>query len=356
MPYGPTLEAAAAQNYTCMDAELVTYGGFQNNCPVMMACWYDESLGDTDGIPSCHCSTIVITLQDDFPTCGMRSEMSWLPIMIGAFNILTCLGTILYGLWILKVLHTLKQLQMNDITQALVLSIFGIMFVLTHQVTELTQMFLLDKEFHKAIYTNGGLLQICLAGLGLVLVLASLKIPLLWIVIASSGMDKAAAAKNKKNVSKLVKYTSGFFFVTFMAIMIVSGTTNGGSYALLWMLILIVAFQIGSRKLRKKLQKPGEETPKAVQAMRYYVRRWTSCVVFYLFFIIMFIMNTAKDSANPRGWSHWAGLIYHALAQLYVCNIIYIRATLEKKLVKFRETGKVTPTTVVSSSSASDAS
>ena len=102
----------------------------------------------------------------------MRSEISWLPIMIGAFNILTCLGTILYGLWILKVLHTLKQLQMNDITQALVLSIFGIMFVLTHQVTELTQMFLLDKEFHKAIYTNGGLLQICLAGLGLVLVLA----------------------------------------------------------------------------------------------------------------------------------------------------------------------------------------
>eukprot|EP00520_Triparma_pacifica_P018637 CAMPEP_0118637278 /NCGR_PEP_ID=MMETSP0785-20121206/3068_1 /TAXON_ID=91992 /ORGANISM="Bolidomonas pacifica, Strain CCMP 1866" /LENGTH=342 /DNA_ID=CAMNT_0006528455 /DNA_START=1034 /DNA_END=2059 /DNA_ORIENTATION=+ len=341
MPYGPELEWAAARNYTCMDAEMVTSGAFQNNCPVMMACWYDESLGDANNVPTCHCSTIVITSQDDFPKCSQHSDASWLPIMIGFFNVLTCFGTILYGLWIIKVLHTLKQLQMNDITQALVLSIAGIMFVLIHQITELAQMFLLDPEFHEAAYTNGGILQICLAGLGLLLVLASLKIPLLWIVIASSGMDKAAAAKNKAYVTKLVRYTSCFFLVTFLGIMVASGTTNGGSYALLWMLILIVSFQIGSRKLRKKLHKPGEEMPKAVQAMRHYVRRWTASVFFYLLFIVMFIMNTSKTSANPRGWSHWAGLIYHALAQLYVSNIVYIRATLEKKLAKFKDTGKV---------------
>jgi hypothetical protein len=87
--------------------------------------------------------------------------------------------------------------------------------------------------------------------------------------------------------------------------MVVSGTTNGGSYALLWMLILIVAFQIGSRKLRKKLHKPGEEMPKAVQAMRHYVRRWTASVFFYLLFIVMFIMNAGTFSADPRKWSHW---------------------------------------------------
>jgi hypothetical protein len=53
---------------------------------------------------------------------------------------------------------------------------------------------------------------------------------------------------------------------------------------------------------------------------------------------------------------HQAGLIYHALAQLYISNIIYIRATLEKKLKKFKETGKVTPTTIASSSSTSSTS
>ena len=223
------------------------------------ACWYDPDLGDRDDIATCHCSTIVITSQDDFPNCSAHSDASWLPIVVGFINILTVLGTVLYGIWMVRVLHTLKQLQMNDITQALVLSIFGIMFILTHQVTELAQMFLLDRDFHKVIYTNGGILQICLAGLGLVLVLASLKIPLLWIVIASSGMDKAAAAKNKAKVTKLVNVASGFFLVTFLAIMVATGTTNGGSYALLWMLILIVAFQIGSRKLRKKVRRVHEE-------------------------------------------------------------------------------------------------
>jgi len=36
------------------------------------------------------------------------------------------------------------------------------------------------------------------------------------------------------------------------------------------------------------------------------------------------------------------------LAQLYVSNFIYIRASLDKKLKKFKETGKVTPSSVAS--------
>lgn len=103
--------------------------------------------------------------------------------------------------------------------------------------------------------------------------------------------------------------------------MVVSGTTNGGSYALLWMLILIVAFQIGSRKLRKKLHKPGEEMPKAVQAMRHYVRRWTASVFFYLLFIVMFIMNTGTFSADPRKWSHWVSQEHNANNRVCLSNV-----------------------------------
>jgi hypothetical protein len=68
------------------------------------------------------------------------------------------------------------------------------------------------------------------------------------------------------------------------------------------MLILIVAFQIGSRKLRKQLHKPGEEMPPTVWAMRYYVRRWCMSVFFYLVFIVMFIMKWVPAS-EPSGAS-----------------------------------------------------
>ena len=49
------------------------------------------------------------------------------------------------------------------------------------------------------------------------------------MVIAGSGMSKADAAKNKAKVAKIVKYTSIFFLVTFLGIMVASGTTNGGT-------------------------------------------------------------------------------------------------------------------------------
>ena len=76
---------------------------------------------------------------------------------------------------------------MNDITQALVLGIIGITFTMFHQLFEFVQMFLLDRDFHVTVYGNGGLTQWMLAGLGVCQVLSSLKIPLLWIMIADSG-------------------------------------------------------------------------------------------------------------------------------------------------------------------------
>ena len=171
------------------------------------------------------------------------------------------------------------------------------------------------------------------------------------MAIASSGMNKAEAAKNKAKVAKTVKITSVFFLVTFLAIMAASGTTNGGTYSLLWMLILICAFQIGSRKLRKQLVKPGEKMPPAVWAMRYFVRRWCVVVFLYIVCIALFVVNSPQENSKPASWSLWAGLIYHLLAQLFVSNVDYIRKTLEKKLSKFKKTGTVTPTTVLESES-----
>ena len=69
-------------------------------------------------------------------------------------------------------LRTLKQLQMNVITQALFLSIIGVFFVFLHQLMELMQIFRRDPDFHIAVYGNGGILQICLGGIGLCLVLS----------------------------------------------------------------------------------------------------------------------------------------------------------------------------------------
>jgi len=52
-------------------------------------------------------------------------------------------------------------------------------------------------------------------------------------------------------------------------------TGSAGMYSLLWILILMAAFNIGSRKLRAQLVKPGEEpskTVKDVSAVRCEVR------------------------------------------------------------------------------------
>ena len=254
--------------------------------------------------------------QEDFPACQTLSDKSWVPITVGFVNVLMTFSLVCYSVWIIFMLKKLKQFQMNDIMQCLILAIVGTACILIHQTAELAQMFLLDRDFHSAIYRNGGLLQICLSGLGGCVVLSSLKIPLLWMAIASSGMNKAEAAKNKAKVAKIVKVTSTFFLVTFLAIMAVSGTSNGGTYALLWMLILIAAFQIGSRKLRRQLVKPGEELPPAVWAMRYFVRRWCDVVFLYIVSIVFFIMNSPKENSNPANWSLWAGLIYHMVAQV----------------------------------------
>mmetsp|Transcript_1948 Transcript_1948/g.3907 ORF Transcript_1948/g.3907 Transcript_1948/m.3907 type:complete len:387 (+) Transcript_1948:38-1198(+) len=378
--YAPSIVQIAANNWECIDMTDnfipsnetgILDNNYINNCPTKMGCWYDAEYDyanrkDEDGndVPSCHCGGVWIGSQEDHPNgtswvdgepyCMELSEGSFLPIIICVLNIITCAYCIGKGFYLVYVLKKLKQFQMNDITEALVLAIIGVTFMFLHQTFEFVQMMIRSESFHETVYTNGGLLQWCLGGLGLCQVLSSLKIPLLWLMIASSGMNKAEAAKNKKRVGKFVNYASGFFFISFIGIMLVMGSAFGGMYAILWMIVMLGVFYWGSSKLAKQLIKPGEDVPKGVKDMRFYVKRFTALVIMYILAVGMYFINSSNiANSNPENWAMWAVGVYHILAQLYVSNLIYIRASLDKKLKKFRETGKVTPSTTVSSSSTS---
>jgi len=78
------------------------------------------------------------------------------------------------------------------------------LFTFTHQACEFAQCIMLDPEFETTFRGAPGIAQVCLTGLGMFLVLADLKIPLLWLQIASSGMNKAEGAAKKKLVNKVV--------------------------------------------------------------------------------------------------------------------------------------------------------
>ncbi|GMH52398.1 hypothetical protein TrRE_jg10968, partial [Triparma retinervis] len=213
-------------------------------------------------------------------------------------------------------------------------------------------MFTLNETYHKFHYSS--IAPFALTGLGLFLVLADLKLPLLWLSIASSSMNKADAERRKKLVSKIVRGSGIFFFVTFLGIVMVMGTGLAGIYSILWILLIMLAFNLGSRKLRSQLSKPGEAQTKTVVDIMTYVHRFTAWEVLYILCIVMFFMNTGSASSNPEKWQIWASLIYFCLAQVNLCNVTYIRRTLDKKLAKFKKNGnKVIPTTVTSTSASS---
>ena len=125
-----------------------------------------------------------------------------------------------------------------------------------------------------------------------------------------------------------------------------------GIYGILWIMVIVIAFQFGSRKLKSQITKPGEEPPKMVFSMMNFVNRFSACVVLYLLAIALFVVKNDPKDSDPSEWFMWAQLVYHALAQCSLQNIIYIRTTLEKKLNKLKKNGgKVLPSTVLSSTS-----
>jgi hypothetical protein len=51
------------------------------------------------------------------------------------------------------------------------------------------------------------------------------------------------------------------------------GTGLAGIYSILWILLIMLAFNLGSRKLRSQLSKPGEAQTKTVVDIMTYVHR-----------------------------------------------------------------------------------
>ena len=74
----------------------------------MKQCYYDPSLGDTEGVPSCHCGTIGLLSNDDFPDCGQLSNKSWMPLMLNIINWTLAGGTWLWGLWMISMLKKVR--------------------------------------------------------------------------------------------------------------------------------------------------------------------------------------------------------------------------------------------------------
>ncbi|GMH56923.1 hypothetical protein TL16_g02252 [Triparma laevis f. inornata] len=181
-----------AANFTCnLDTKL-----FINPCSPLFQCFYDEALGDVDGVSTCHCGTIGRFSNDHFPDCQHDSDMSWLPKVMGIVNVSVCGIIIVWSIWMFVTLHKLQQLQFNDITKALVLTTLAVTFEIVHQSCETIQMFMKDPVNHLTFYGTPGIAQTTLSGMGCCMVLSDLNIPLLWMQIASSGMNKASEPIN----------------------------------------------------------------------------------------------------------------------------------------------------------------
>jgi hypothetical protein len=355
--WGPTFNHSKSLNWACIhDTDK-----YLNPCPPLLQCYYNEALGDTNNTATCHCGTIGRFSNDHFPDCRHDGPMSWLPKLMGILNVSIIFFIIGWIVWIFFTLKKLEQLAANDITKALALTLLAALFEGTHQFFETFQQFYKDPEFHLVFYGTPGIGQTCLSGMGCCMVLSDLMIPLLWLQIASSGMNKADAERRKKKVAKLVIYSGSFFFVTFLLIVSAFNTGMAGMYSLLWIIVILLSFNVGSRKLRSLLTKPGEEEPKTSKDIKSYVNRLTISICLYVVCIVWFFMTgrqNKESGTNPADWQIAASLIYFSLAQCSLQNTIYIRSTLEKKLARFKKNGnRVTPTTTASGiSSASSVS
>ncbi|GMH71549.1 hypothetical protein TrST_g1371 [Triparma strigata] len=323
---------------------------YQNPCPLMMDCWANET-----GTPTCQCATIALLSQDNWPECGGKTSLSALPIGIGIINVIFFAANIGWACWMVMTLRQLKMFQMNPVTKALIFTALASFFGVVHQGVETVQMLISDEGLHAAFYGGEGVPtsigSLCLAGIGAFLVLADFSIPLLWIQIASAGMNKAEAAARAQKANKVTRISSGFFVVSFLGIWFTGGATAGGSYSILWMLIICGLFNFGARKLRAQLAKPGEEPTKTIVDIMNFVRAMTVCMLLYIVVVAMFIIRSSDKLDNDsHKWFLWAGLLYHCLCHLIFRTMLYIRRSLDKKLSKFKANGnKVTPTTMVSS-------
>jgi hypothetical protein len=289
--------------------------------------------------------------QASWPACDEHSDTTWQAIIVALATVLVALGCVSYGAWMIFKLVQMKLFVMNAVSQALVFTMMSQVFVASHQAYELNTIIKMDKDLSWSMYRPGGVGGILLTCIGVSIIVSSLKLPLLWLDIASSSMSKADADAKNKRTTRIVNGASLFFLVTFFGLSFVMGTDVAGQYSLLWVLILVVAFNYGSRKLASQLTKPGETPVKTVIVMKRYVTHFTCANSMYVFCVVAFVVSRSdRENWRAEKWAIWAGLLYHALAQVGVSNTLYIRRTLDKKLTKFAQTGSTKSSTVVPSS------
>jgi hypothetical protein len=323
--YDVPFEISEKANFTCIEEP----GLYKTTCPSLMGCYYDESLGDVNGTATCHCGSVAMFSNKQFPECSGASLQPILLALLTCTIASTCIG---WGIWAAVALKKIKELTFNPITEALLLTMTGAAFILMDQILEVVLvMITAEDSSYELFYTV--IHPICLAGMGGCIVLSDLKIPLLWLSIATSSMSKTEAAASKAKMEKGVKITSLVFIIPFLGLIIVTGNNAvGGMYSILFLVIMVVTFQVGSRRLAAKLAKPGEPPIKTVITMKAFVRNFTICIFAYLFSIISFISNNTPNDSDPRNWSIFASAIYLCLIGACGANMLYIRSSLEKKL------------------------
>lgn len=138
---------------------------YLNACPPMKQCYYDESLGDTNNVPSCHCGSVALQSNEHWPDCTHLSGKSAGPIAFNTINWLLAGGTWLWGLWMMYMLRKLKMFDFNPVMQALTISMAASAFIFIHQFSELISMVLPSEGMYMAFYDGPiGIAPICLTG------------------------------------------------------------------------------------------------------------------------------------------------------------------------------------------------
>ncbi len=346
LKYAPTLAESLAMNYTCpVDHVFNDATKYTNPCPTMTVCVSEQ----------CMCGAIWLPSNDNFPDCTGLSDNSIFPFIVQSFNVLLWSAIFLYNLRIVYHLISLKEFAYNPVTQALIFSAVAGFAGVCQVSLELVGMNVRSKSYHESYYRSGtGTAAICLVVIGSCITLSDLAIPLLWLQIASSGMNKADAAKNKVRMEKMVNRVALFFTVTFFAVALLVGTASAAMYSFLWIFAILVAFNIGSRRLRQKLDSSGEVSQASIN-IRNYVRMITVSIALYVIFALAFILRPTEDAKN---WWWSALLVYTCLGLCIASNTYYIRMSLDKKLQKMRlgRAGKVIPSELRSTKQSSAAS
>ena len=93
---------------------------------------------------------------------------------------------------------------------------------------------------------------LCMMGFGNVL--SNVSIPLLWMGILSSGMNKAEAKKRADRGEMIMNRLSVAFVVGFVGVCLVVGLAMTGFYCALWYVLALIAFNDGGRKISKQVR------------------------------------------------------------------------------------------------------